>query len=213
MDRTFGGSYDHIVKIKLVGDSGVGKSCIVLRFCDDQFNQNMMPTIGVDYRTRIFDIQNGQKAKAIIWDTAGQERFKTITSNYYRGSHAIIFAFDVTNRSTFESVTQWMKEAREYFPEPDSVVFMLIGNKVDLVDARDVTKAEAEDFARKNGMMFIETSAKEKTGVYEAFEEVVNKVVESPKIYQAAETGGGKTRKLETPQPSQKDGGCQGYCF
>jgi len=76
MDRTFGGSYDHIVKIKLVGDSGVGKSCIVLRFCDDQFNQNMMPTIGVDYRTRIFDIQNGQKAKAIIWDTAGQERLQ-----------------------------------------------------------------------------------------------------------------------------------------
>lgn len=183
MESSFGGKYNHIVKIKLVGDSGVGKSCIVLRFCDDQFNQNMMPTIGVDYRTRIFDIQNNEKAKAIIWDTAGQERFKTITSNYYRGSHAIIFAFDVTNRATFDSVAQWLKEAREYFPEPDSVVFMLIGNKVDLVEEREVTKEEAEDFARRNGMMFIETSAKEKIGVYEAFEEVVNKVIESPKIY------------------------------
>ena len=92
-----------IVKVKMVGDSAVGKSSIVLRFCQDTFTENMNPTIGMDYKSKVMEV-DGRSVKATIWDTAGQERYRTITSNYYRGSHGIIFVYDVTNRASFESI-------------------------------------------------------------------------------------------------------------
>lgn len=142
----------------------------------------MAPTIGVEYKSKIFEVYD-KKVKATIWDTAGAERYRTITSNYYRGSHGIIFVYDVTERSSFENIEKfWLKEVKEYFPNTSEVVMMLVGNKIDNVYNRAVTEAEGEELARKNGMMFIETSAKEKIGVNEAFEEVVNKVIESPMI-------------------------------
>lgn len=126
--------YDYLVKVKLVGDSNVGKSSIVLRFCDDSFQATMMPTIGVDYKSKVYDISTDppKRVKATIWDTAGQERYRTITSNYYRGSHGIIFVYDITQRESFENIeNNWLKEALEYFPEND-VIMMLVGNKIDL---------------------------------------------------------------------------------
>ena len=125
----------------------------------------------------------GKKVKATIWDTAGAERYRTITSNYYRGSHAIIFVYDVTERSSFDNVEKfWLKEVQQFFPNTSEIVMMLVGNKIDNVAARSVSESEGEELARKHGMMFIETSAKEKIGVNEAFEEVVNKVIESPML-------------------------------
>ena len=174
--------YDYLIKVKTVGDSNVGKSSIVVRFVDDTFSGQMAPTIGVEYKSKIFEVYD-KKVKATIWDTAGAERYRTITSNYYRGSHAIIFVYDVTERSSFENIEKfWLKEVKEYFPNTSEIVMMLVGNKIDNIYNRAVTEAEGEELARKNGMMFIETSAKEKIGVNEAFEEVVNKVIESPMI-------------------------------
>ena len=174
--------YDYLIKVKTVGDSNVGKSSIVVRFVDDTFSGQMAPTIGVEYKSKIFEIYD-KKVKATIWDTAGAERYRTITSNYYRGSHAIIFVYDVTERTSFENIEKfWLKEVKEYFPNTQEIVTMLVGNKIDNIYNRVVTEAEGEELARKNGMMFIETSAKEKIGVNEAFEEVVNKVIESPMI-------------------------------
>ena len=174
--------YDYLLKVKTVGDSNVGKSSIVVRFVDDTFSGLMAPTIGVEYKSKIFEVY-GKKVKAIIWDTAGAERYRTITSNYYRGSHAIIFVYDVTCRSSFENVEKfWLKEVKQYFPNTNEIVMMLVGNKIDNIHNRQVSENEGEDLARRNGMMFIETSAKEKIGVNEAFEEVVNKVIESPMI-------------------------------
>ena len=174
--------YDYLIKIKTVGDSNVGKSSIVVRFVDDTFSGKMAPTIGVEYKSKIFEIY-GKRVKATIWDTAGAERYRTITSNYYRGSHGIILVYDVTERSTFANIEKfWLKEVREYFPNTSEIVLMLVANKIDNVHQRVVTEAEGEELARKNGMMYIETSAKERIGVNEAFEEVVNKVLESPMI-------------------------------
>ena len=183
MERSMSGiKYDYLLKVKTVGDSNVGKSSIVVRFVDDTFSGLMAPTIGVEYKSKIFEVY-GKKVKAIIWDTAGAERYRTITSNYYRGSHAIIFVYDVTCRSSFENVEKfWLKEVKQYFPNTNEIVMMLVGNKIDNIHNRQVSENEGEDLARRNGMMFIETSAKEKIGVNEAFEEVVNKVIESPMI-------------------------------
>ena len=174
--------YDYLVKVKTVGDSNVGKSSIVVRFVDDTFSGQMAPTIGVEYKSKIFEVY-GNRVKATIWDTAGAERYRTITSNYYRGSHAIIFVYDVTERNSFENIEKfWLKEVKEYFPNPQEIIMLLVGNKIDNIYNRKVTEEEGEELARKHGMMFIETSAKEKIGVNEAFEEVVNKVIESPLI-------------------------------
>ena len=146
----------------------------------------MAPTIGVEYKSKIFEVY-GKRTKATIWDTAGAERYRTITSNYYRGSHAIIFVYDVTERSSFDNVEKfWLKEVKEYFPNTGEVVMMLVGNKIDNIYNRTVTESEGEELARKHGMMFIETSAKEKIGINEAFEEVVNKVIESPNFEEVA---------------------------
>ena len=176
--------YDYLIKVKTVGDSNVGKSSIVVRFVDDTFSGQMAPTIGVEYKSKIFEVY-GKRVKATIWDTAGAERYRTITSNYYRGSHGIIFVYDVTCRASFENIEKyWLKEVKEYFPNPSEIVMMLVGNKIDNQVGRVVSEEEGEDLARVHGMMFIETSAKEKIGVNEAFEEVVNKVIESPMLEQ-----------------------------
>ena len=140
MERSMSGiKYDYLLKVKTVGDSNVGKSSIVVRFVDDTFSGLMAPTIGVEYKSKIFEVY-GKKVKAIIWDTAGAERYRTITSNYYRGSHAIIFVYDVTCRSSFENVEKfWLKEVKQYFPNTNEIVMMLVGNKIDNIHNRQVS--------------------------------------------------------------------------
>jgi len=105
--------YDFIFKILLIGDSGVGKSCLLLRFADDKYSESFISTIGVDFKIRTVNI-NGKVIKLQIWDTAGQERFRTITSSYYRGAHGIIVVYDVTDRGTFTSVKQWLQEIERF---------------------------------------------------------------------------------------------------
>ena len=128
------------MKVKTVGDSNVGKSSIVVRFVDDTFSGQMAPTIGVEYKSKIFEVY-GKRVKATIWDTAGAERYRTITSNYYRGSHAIIFVYDVTERKSFDNVESfWLKEVKEYFPNTQEIVMLLVGNKIDNIYNRTVTE-------------------------------------------------------------------------
>lgn len=137
----------------------MGKSSIVVRFVDDTFTGLMAPTIGVEYKSKIFDVY-GKRVKATIWDTAGAERYRTITSNYYRGSHAIIFVYDVTEKSSFDNIEKfWLKEVKEYFPDGNEIVMMLVGNKIDNVENRVITEQQGEELARKHNMLFIETSA------------------------------------------------------
>lgn len=122
------------LKILLLGDSGVGKSCLLLRFTDDTFSDEQQSTIGVDYRFKMVEnvSPNFPSLKLMLWDTAGQERFRTLTSSYYRGAHGIILAYDVTKRESFEDIQSiWLKELEAYI-QLDKVCIMLIGNKVDL---------------------------------------------------------------------------------
>lgn len=158
--------YDYLFKILLIGNSGVGKSSLLLRFADDTFTDNFMPTIGVDFKIRTLEV-DGKTIKLQIWDTAGQERFKTITSSYYKGAHGIIVVYDVTDKESFKNIDTWMNEVEKH--ASDNVSRILVGNKNDLKDAKQVTTDEGKELADTYNIRFMETSAKESANVEEAF--------------------------------------------
>jgi len=180
--------YDFLFKLVLIGDSGVGKSCLLLRFADDNFTDSYISTIGVDFRFRTITIDK-KTVKLQIWDTAGQERFRTITSAYYRGADGIIMVYDVTNQESFDHVEEWLSEVDRYANENTSK--LLVGNKADLVDEKVVQEETAQRFAEKLGISFLETSAKTATNVDAAFltmaKELIKQRTEKP-----AKSGGSK---------------------
>ncbi|KAJ9556658.1 hypothetical protein OSB04_011272 [Centaurea solstitialis] len=157
---------DYLFKLLLIGDSGVGKSCLLLRFADDSYLDSYISTIGVDFKIRTVE-QDGKTIKLQIWDTAGQERFRTITSSYYRGAHGIIVVYDVTDQESFNNVKQWLSEIDRYASE--NVNKILVGNKCDLVANKVVSTETAKAFADEIGIPFLETSAKDATNVEQAF--------------------------------------------
>ncbi|ORX79867.1 small GTP-binding protein [Basidiobolus meristosporus CBS 931.73] len=158
--------YDYLFKLLLIGDSGVGKSCLLLRFADDTYTESYISTIGVDFKIRTIELE-GKTIKLQIWDTAGQERFRTITSSYYRGAHGIIVVYDVTDQDTFTNVKQWLQEIERYASE--GVNKLLVGNKSDLSSKRAVEYTVAEEFAKETAIPLLETSAKDSTNVEQAF--------------------------------------------
>jgi len=165
--------YDHLFKILLVGDSGVGKSSLLLRFTDDMFQETFISTIGVDFKIRNVTI-NDKVVKLQIWDTAGQERFRTITSSYYRGAHGIIVVYDITDQVSFNNAKMWLNEIERY--ACGSVTKLLVGNKADMNPNRVVEAATAKTFAAQQGMLFSEASAKAGQGVDDAFMQLVKEI-------------------------------------
>ncbi|CAG8795792.1 28253_t:CDS:2, partial [Dentiscutata erythropus] len=154
---------DYLFKLLLIGDSGVGKSCLLLRFADDTYTESYISTIG---KIRTIELE-GKTVKLQIWDTAGQERFRTITSSYYRGAHGIIVVYDVTDQDTFHNVKQWLQEIDRYACE--GVNKLLVGNKSDLQNKKVVEYTVAKEFADHLNIPFLETSAKNATNVEQAF--------------------------------------------
>ncbi|KAJ1405050.1 Small GTPase superfamily [Sesbania bispinosa] len=172
--------FDYLFKLLMIGDSGVGKSSLLLSFTTDDF-QDLSPTIGVDFKVK-YVMMGGKKLKLAIWDTAGQERFRTLTSSYYRGAQGIIMVYDVTRRETFTNLSEiWSKEIDLYSTNQDCIK-MLVGNKVDKEGDRVVTKKEGIDFAREYGCLFIECSAKTRVNVQQCFEELVLKILDTPSL-------------------------------
>lgn len=165
--------YDYLFKLLLIGDSGVGKSCLLLRFADDTYTESYISTIGVDFKIRTIDL-DGKTIKLQIWDTAGQERFRTITSSYYRGAHGIIVVYDVTDFESFNNVKSWLHEIDRYACE--NVNKLLVGNKCDLESSRKVTTEQAKEFADSLGIQFLETSAKNSTNVENAFQQMAHQI-------------------------------------
>lgn len=169
------GQHEMLFKMLIIGDSGVGKSSLMLRFTDNMFTEAFLGTIGVDFKIKMVDIQ-GTKARLQIWDTAGQERFRTITSSYYRGAQGIIVVFDVTSPESFSNVQKWIQEIERY--GTDGVIILLVGNKTDLVDERKVSRTDAEEFAVQFGLLYLETSAKSSHNVNETFEHLAGLIHE-----------------------------------
>lgn len=157
---------DYLFKLLVIGDSGVGKSSLLLRFADDTYTECFIATIGVDFKIQTIEL-DGKTIKLQIWDTAGQERFRTITTSYYRGTHGIIVVYDVTDNDSFNNVKQWLHEIERYANE--DVNKLLVGNKSDLTAKRMVSTEQGKEFADSLGMAFLETSAKTAQNVQQAF--------------------------------------------
>lgn len=186
-------NYDSIMKILLVGDSGVGKSCLLVRFVEDRFNPSFITTIGIDFKIKTVDI-NGKKIKLQLWDTAGQERFRTITTAYYRGAMGIIIVYDVTDERTFANIKQWYKTVTEHSNSEAQI--MLVGNKRDM-DNRVVTYEQGEELAKELQVQFIESSAKDDTNVNEIFLSLARSIQEKLDL-NAAQFGVGNNSNNST---------------
>ncbi|XP_016830645.2 ras-related protein Rab-26 isoform X1 [Cricetulus griseus] len=167
---SLGGSgdfYDVAFKVMLVGDSGVGKTCLLVRFKDGAFLAGtFISTVGIDFRNKVLDV-DGMKVKLQIWDTAGQERFRSVTHAYYRDAHALLLLYDITNKDSFDNIQAWLTEIQEYAQQ--DVVLMLLGNKVDSTQERVVKREDGEKLAKEYGLPFMETSAKTGLNVDLAF--------------------------------------------
>lgn len=195
---------DFLFKLLLIGDSGVGKSCLLLRFADDTYTESYISTIGVDFKIRTIELE-GKMIKLQIWDTAGQERFRTITSSYYRGAHGIIVVYDVTDNESFNNVKQWLHEIDRYASE--NVNKLLVGNKSDLSSKRAVTFEQGKEFADSLGIEFVETSAKNATNVEKAFIQMSSQIKARMKSQPTAEKSKG-TKLAPGQSVGNKQGGC-----
>lgn len=200
--------YDYLFKLLLIGDSGVGKSCLLLRFADDTYTESYISTIGVDFKIRTIEL-DGKTIKLQIWDTAGQERFRTITSTYYRGAQGIIVVYDVTDQESYTNVKTWLNEIDRFASE--NVNKLLVGNKCDLVSKKVVDRSTAEDFANSLNIPFLETSAKTNANVEQAFMTMASEIksrLDSQPISQGGGGGGGFTPGTPLPKESAKSGCC-----
>mmetsp|Transcript_12541 Transcript_12541/g.27762 ORF Transcript_12541/g.27762 Transcript_12541/m.27762 type:complete len:212 (-) Transcript_12541:135-770(-) len=165
-------SYAYLFKYIIIGDTGVGKSCLLLQFTDKRFRTDHDLTIGVEFGARLVTIDN-KHIKLQIWDTAGQETFRSITRSYYRGASGALLVYDISRRDTYLHLTTWLEEAR--INANKDLVIMLIGNKCDL-ERREVSYEEGAQFALENGLIFRETSAKTAQNVEEAFIQTARKI-------------------------------------
>jgi len=157
--------YDYLFKFIVIGDTAVGKSCLLHRFIDNKFKKESTHTIGVEFGSKIIEV-GGRNVKLQIWDTAGQERFRSVTRSYYRGAAGAILVYDITSRETYNHVASWLSDARSLANK--DIAIILVGNKADLPN-REVTFLEASRFAQENDLMFLETSALSGEGVEGVF--------------------------------------------
>lgn len=204
-------SLDHVFKILLIGDAGVGKSSILLQFTDGYFNDNLQSTIGVDFKVKVMDVAGPdgrpKRVKVTIWDTAGQERFRTLTSSYYRGAQGIILVYDVARKETFDSLSMWLQEVEQYsMGGGKEVVKLLVGNKVD--QTRVVPRETADEWARSRGMLFMEASAKTKEGISQVFNEVVQKILENPTLLTNTRPAKPGRANITSANSGSSGGGC-----
>ena len=178
-------NYDLIFKIVLIGDSGVGKTNILSRYINNEFSLATQSTVGVEFGSKIIK-KNGKVIKLQIWDTAGQERYKSITSAYYKGSRGAFVVYDITRKSTYDNIDKWIGELKTNGSE--DVLIMLVGNKSDLEEKREVITEEVEKKAQEQKLAFCETSALNGKNVEYAFENLINEIlkkVEKDKINEA----------------------------
>ncbi|XP_015793684.1 ras-related protein Rab-18-B [Tetranychus urticae] len=195
-----------VLKILIVGESDVGKSSLLLRFTDDTFHNEVPATIGIDFKSAYLDV-DGVNVKLAIWDTAGSERFRSLTPSFYRGAHGAILVYDVTKRETFMKLESWFNEL-EVYSTRENMIKMVVGNKIDK-ENREVSREEGLKWARKHSTLFIEASARTKEGVKTAFEELVEKILQTPGLWE--EVRRKRNINLEEEEPAST-GWCGGYC-
>jgi len=202
-------AFAYLFKYIIIGDTGVGKSCLLLQFTDKRFRNDHDLTIGVEFGARMVSV-GGKDIKLQIWDTAGQESFRSITRSYYRGAAGALLVYDITRKDSFLHLAKWLDEARQN-GNPGMVV-MLVGNKTDLEGKRMVSTEEGQRFAQEHGLLFLETSAKSAVNVEEAFvktAEGIHRKIDAGECDLSAELSGIKVgSQAGTPQRRVKNSGC-----
>ena len=161
-------NYDYLFKFILIGDSTVGKTCILTRFVDGWFKAESDPTIGVEFGSKVLKSKSGKIVRLQVWDTAGQESFRSITRSYYRGAIGVLLVYDVTNVNSFENLPNWLKDSLD--ETNPNIGLVLVGNKSDLESDWKVNKEVAKNFAKDNNLLFLETSAKSGTNIEKIFQ-------------------------------------------
>nr|XP_061826341.1 ras-related protein Rab-8B-like isoform X2 [Nerophis lumbriciformis] len=189
-------TYDYLFKLLLIGDSGVGKTCLLFRFSEDSFNTTFISTIGIDFKIRTIEL-DGKRVKLQIWDTAGQERFRTITTAYYRGAMGIMLVYDISNEKSFENIKNWIRNIEEH--ASSDVEKMVLGNKCDMADRRQVSKDRGEKLAIDYGVKFFETSAKTSLNVEEAFYSMGRDILHNLSSKTTDNNGGASGDSLKCP--------------
>ena len=193
----------HTFKILTIGESGVGKTCILRRFVEDKFLKNHLATIGIDFRTKNI-IVDGVQVKLKIWDTAGQERFRNITNQYYKGADGIILVYDVTDRTSFEKIREWMNQIKQNTTE-DEIGLVLLGNKCD-AEPRDVSENDGIELGKELGIQYFESSAMNNINISESFNYLAKQILSKKKIDTPTKVSNNKN--LNTPQKKKKEGCC-----
>ncbi len=166
--------HDLTFKILTIGESGVGKTSIILRYTDNKFSSHHLLTIGIDFKTKLIDYLN-KKIKLYLWDTAGQERFKNIAHQYFNGADGVFLVFDVTDKISFENVTGWIKQMLNY-TSIEKTGMILLGNKIDAESKRVIQKEEAEELASQYGIKYFETSALSNYNLDEGFSCMIEEI-------------------------------------
>ena len=183
--------YDLMIKVILIGDSGVGKTNIMSKFLKNQFMENSKATVGVEFGSKLF-IHENHKIKAQIWDTAGQEKYKAITGAYYKGSKGALVIYDITRKETFANIEKWVNDLKT--AGDPKITIIIIGNKSDLADKRQITKEEGEEKAKSFGCAFLETSAFNGENIDKAFDIMVKEIYEKF----SSDTGGDEQIESDT---------------
>ncbi|CRK23720.1 hypothetical protein BN1708_013782 [Verticillium longisporum] len=202
-------NYDFLIKLLLIGDSGVGKSCCLLRFSEDSFTPSFITTIGIDFKIRTIEL-DGKRVKLQIWDTAGQERFRTITTAYYRGAMGILLVYDVTDERSFNNIRTWFANVEQHATE--GVNKILIGNKCDWEDKRVVSTEQGQQLADELGIPFLEVSAKSNINIDKAFYSLAADIKKRLIDNQKSETGAGGASGGAGGVPIAQAGGSGGKC-
>jgi len=192
--------YDYKFKIIILGNGEVGKTSILISYTDGYFSSNYLSTIGLDERVKYINI-NSKKVKIILLDTAGQERYHTVTSAFYKGADGIILVYSIDNRDSFKGISRWLKDIKENVNTEIDVV--LVGNKCDMEDKREVPEDEGKDLAEKSELPFFETSAKNTTNIHEAFDCLINKIYERKKNVVAKPAESFSLKKEENKKPNK----------
>ena len=194
--------YDYLFKLLIIGESGVGKTCLLLRYTDDSFTANHLTTIGIDFKIKIVPLPNNKLVKLQIWDTAGQERFRTITKTYYKGAHGIILTYDVTDQNSFKNIRNWIKQIEAN--AQTNVCKVLVGNKCDKPD-RAVSEEEGKKLAEDFNMSFFEASAKTNQNVKEVFDFLTEEIL---KTNEGKPQNGAGGKQLNNDKSKESKAGC-----
>jgi small GTP-binding protein len=201
-------NYDKTCQILLIGDSLVGKTCLIQRYANGIFKEDYITTVGLDYYTKQ-EMINNLNVSVKLWDTAGQERFKALTPSFFRNAEGVVIAYDVTNSESFDNLKFWISSIKtNLFEKNIFIPIIIIGNKIDLEDMRDISKDVASAFAKENNFKYFETSAKTGEGVDEAFRDLVNQILANSDKNEEATIERKSVKIEEKKTEKQKKKGC-----